>query len=95
MSLSLIIQTPDSIIISGDSRACMTEGGIDYANGDNVSKLCRIGDKVIFTGGSQWVAREALERYRQSDDKSINNLNEIGRQVTKEYTKLYLDAEIE
>lgn len=95
MSLSLILQTKDQIIISGDSRGVIQKKGICYATDDNIQKLYHIDDKIFFTGGSQWVTEEALKRYKKSGDKSINALNEIGRQVVKEYEKLCPDAEIE
>lgn len=95
MSLSLVLQTKDQIIISGDSRASIQKRGITYAADDGIQKLYHIDNKIFFTGGSQWVAEESLNRYKNSEDKSIDALNEIGRQVVKEYEKLCPDTELE
>lgn len=89
MSLCMFVQTKDRIIISADSRACITEKGIDYANGDDAQKIYHIDNMVIFSGGSQWVADETIKKFYQSNIKSINELNNLGKKTVEEFNIMY------
>jgi hypothetical protein len=93
MSLSLIVQEPDYIIISGDSRASRYKNGLQYAVDDDTEKLYVIdNNKIIFAGGNVWVAEQTIEKYKLSPDKSIENLNNIGKEVVNEFEIIYPDA---
>jgi hypothetical protein len=92
MSLCLIIQNKDQIIISGDSRACREDNGVTYAVDDDVIKIHHVGDKIIFMGGNQWVADETIKRYVTSKETSIDSLNKVGRSVVEEFEKVFPKA---
>lgn len=95
MSLCLVSQTKDQIIIAADSRSSIQFNGEYLANGDDVPKLFHIGDRVLFSAGSQWVALEVIRRYKDSLDMSIDALNEIGKVVVSDFERLFPDAAAE
>lgn len=77
MSLCLLIQEEDRIIIGADSRESITINGEKFATGRNIRKIRVIGDLVIFSTGSAYVAGNILEEFEASGDWSIENLERI------------------
>ncbi len=91
MSLTLIIQKKESILISADSRSCIEENGKYYADNDNVKKIYSIDGKVIFIAGSAWISDQILKQYTLSSDKSIEKLKSICKSVVDEFITLFPD----
>ncbi len=85
MSLCVVIQDKDRIVIGADSRESIRVGKEFYATGRYVNKTHIIGDQVIFSTGSSYVASAILNDYRVSGDYSIQNLEEIKNKRVNEF----------
>lgn len=84
MSLCVLVQEEDRIIIGADSREAIKINGELYATGRSVEKIRVIGDKVIFSTGNSFVASSILDEFQTSGNFSIENLERIkDRHVTK------------
>lgn len=77
MSLCLALITSNMLIMSGDSRESINVNGERYATGRHISKIQRIGNKIIFMGGSADVASRIINDFSKSDNQSIENLQTI------------------
>lgn len=89
MSLCVLIQDKDEIIVAGDSREAIKIKGELYATGAESPKIRVIGDQVIFTTGNASVAEGILSEYKMSGIYTIDNLQKIMNKHVKKYVAEY------
>ncbi|MNW41412.1 Fibronectin type III protein [compost metagenome] len=89
MSLCLVLQTKDVILMSADSRESVMMNGEFLATGKYVDKIHHIGDKVIFASGSGQVVSSIVRDFKQSSDQSITNLQRIAQDHKRIFIEQY------
>lgn len=89
MSLCLLIQDRDRIIVAGDSRESIKIKGEYFATGGEFPKIRVIGDQVIFSTGNSYVANSILRDYEESGIYSIDNLQKIKDKHVEKYIASY------
>lgn len=77
MSLCVIIQDKERIIIGADSRESIKIDNEYFATGMYAKKTRIIGNQVIFTTGNSYVSSMILDEYEKSRDYTIENLEKI------------------
>lgn len=85
MSLCLLVQTRDQIIVAGDTRESIRVNGALRATGTYIQKIRRIGDRIIFSTGNSYVAKSVLDEYQTSGNLTIDNLVAIKERHVKQY----------
>jgi hypothetical protein len=89
MSLCVIIQDKERIIIGADSRESIKIDNELYATGRNEKKTRIIGNQVIFSTGNAYVASNILNEYESSKDYTIANLEKIKNRHVDQFVKVH------
>lgn len=87
MSLCIVLQDEEKIVIGADSRESIRVGNEFYATGSYMKKTRVIGDQVVFSTGNSYLASAILDEYRDSGNYSIRNLQEIKNKRVNEFLK--------
>ncbi len=89
MSLSINLVTNDYIVMAGDSRGCIECEGKKYVVLDNVKKIKKIGNFVMFFTGLAWVADTISSMFEKlpNELKTILSLQRICIEVQNDYFK--------
>lgn len=89
MSLCLVHFNKDHIAISGDSRGSIQQNGKYFALNDNMQKIRKIGNKVIFFSGSGWVGENICLNFKNSENQSIEHLQYLSKVLVEMYQQNY------
>lgn len=87
MSLCIAYLNEKYIRISADSRSSILVGEKNYADNDNVNKIEQVNDKVIFKSGSVFVIGNIIDKFKASDDQSIENLQFISKEEVQKFAR--------
>ena len=77
MSLCFLLQRKNEIYMAGDSRVSVQMGGKKYRWHDNYSKIEKIGNYVVFKGGSAGVMNNIINKFKESNNKDLTTLQKI------------------
>lgn len=83
------------MIMAADSRGCIKHNGQYYVSGEEVQKIHKIGDKIVFGSGSALVVTNIIDRYKEASDQSIESLQNIVRQEVNKFKSEYKDVDLD
>jgi len=77
MSLCFLLQRKNEIYMAGDSRVSVKMDGKKYRWHDNYTKIEKIGNYVVFKGGSAEVMNSIVNKFKESNNKALATLQKI------------------